>query len=73
MNVTFARNKPKDVYVFNSFLYSVLRTLTQVVVAEEEDEQEVGCVATEEGVRRRRWEKWDLGLTGVTKCGLFYS
>jgi len=41
-------------------------------VVEEEDEQEVGC-ATEEGVRRRRWEKWDLGLTRVTKCGLFYS
>lgn len=48
------------------------RSDTQVDT-EEEDEQKVGYGIAEEGVRRRRWEKWDLGSTGVTKCGLFYS
>lgn len=48
--------------------------LTQVVNAEEEDEQKVGYGATEEGVQGGGGKSGiAVGSTAVTKCGLFYS
>lgn len=74
----FAEGKEKKIEVWISSSFALFHIInadadgTQVDT-EEEDEQKVGYGTTEEGVRRRRWEKWDLGSTGVTKCGLFYS
>lgn len=60
-------------YFFVLFFIWYYKLLTHMVDTEEEEEQQVGYGTTEEGVRRRRWEKWDHGSTGATKCGLFYS